>query len=262
VDERCVVRDDDAVIEVPGVARYRVTAGTDITVEQLDSAPSAAVEAHLLGVALGVAWLQRGRLVLHASAIAVGGRAVAFVGPAGVGKSTVAGILSRRYPLITDDTCVVDIKSHGCAVTWRGTTQLKLTSEASAAIGLHRGRPVPRRAGVPKHYVVPGALCSNLPIPLDRIYELGIPQGDEATTIDHLAGMTALSALATNLHGRSFLAHLDRVGHYFDRCLELLDCVGVYAAPMRRGWDVSAQELARIEEHMLEDHYRFSRGFA
>jgi hypothetical protein len=49
-------------------------------------------------------------LVVHASAVAAGGGAVAFIGPSGSGKSTLAGALARRgCALVTDDCLVVDL---------------------------------------------------------------------------------------------------------------------------------------------------------
>lgn len=60
---------------------------------------------HLLNLALG----RRGRHPVHASAVAVEGRAVAFVGPSGAGKSTAAALLARRLgaPLLGDDQLLV-----------------------------------------------------------------------------------------------------------------------------------------------------------
>ena len=57
-----------------------------------------------------------GGLVLHASAVEVDGKAVAFVGLSGQGKTTVATLLcTEGYPLVTDDVLPVD--AHGGEVT-------------------------------------------------------------------------------------------------------------------------------------------------
>ena len=55
---------------------------------------------------------QRGYLVLHASAVAAGGTAVAFLGHAGWGKSTTAAALyAQGYGLVTDDVLAVEMSS-------------------------------------------------------------------------------------------------------------------------------------------------------
>src|SRR5579862_2093768 len=48
---------------------------------------------YLLGPVLGLLLRLRGVVCLHASAVSLGGRAVAFAGPAGAGKSTTAAAL-------------------------------------------------------------------------------------------------------------------------------------------------------------------------
>jgi hypothetical protein len=51
----------------------------------------------------------RGATCLHASSIAVGGRAIALLGKAGAGKSTTAAALARLgYSVLSDDVAVLD----------------------------------------------------------------------------------------------------------------------------------------------------------
>jgi len=67
------------------------------------------VVAHLfLAQVLPLALSQRGRLVLHASAVATQHGAVAFLGSAGLGKSTLsASFVRRSFPLLTDDSLLL-----------------------------------------------------------------------------------------------------------------------------------------------------------
>jgi energy-coupling factor transporter ATP-binding protein EcfA2 len=59
---------------------------------------------YLLGPILGFILRSRGVICLHASAVAVEGRAIAFVGQAGAGKSTTAAAFAcLGYPVLTDD---------------------------------------------------------------------------------------------------------------------------------------------------------------
>lgn len=59
---------------------------------------------YLLGPVLGLVLRLRGVTCLHASAVAFGGKAVAFVGSAGAGKSTTAAaLLHRGHSVISDD---------------------------------------------------------------------------------------------------------------------------------------------------------------
>jgi hypothetical protein len=59
---------------------------------------------YLLGPVLGLVLRLRGTICLHASAIALGERAILFAGDAGAGKSTIAAAMARRgHAMISDD---------------------------------------------------------------------------------------------------------------------------------------------------------------
>src|SRR6266851_8143358 len=59
---------------------------------------------YLLGPILGLLLRLRGVTCLHASAVAIEDRCVAFVGPAGAGKSTTAAAFARQgYAVVSDD---------------------------------------------------------------------------------------------------------------------------------------------------------------
>jgi len=63
---------------------------------------------YLLGPVLGLVLRLRGVTCLHASAVAIGGRAIAFAGEEGAGKSTTAAAFARRgYSVLTDDVVAI-----------------------------------------------------------------------------------------------------------------------------------------------------------
>jgi hypothetical protein len=67
---------------------------------------------YVLGPVLAFVLRLRGRVCLHASAVEIDGRAVAFVGPVGHGKSTIAAAFANRgYPVLADDIVALDDRS-------------------------------------------------------------------------------------------------------------------------------------------------------
>jgi hypothetical protein len=76
------------------------------------------VATYLLGPVLGLVLRLRGVCCLHASAIALDNRAVAFVGSEGSGKSTTAAALARRnHPVISDDVVALAESENGFLVS-------------------------------------------------------------------------------------------------------------------------------------------------
>lgn len=64
---------------------------------------------YLVGPVLGFILRLRGVICLHASAVTVDNRCVAFVGPSGAGKSTTAAAFARRgHAVISDDIVAVN----------------------------------------------------------------------------------------------------------------------------------------------------------
>jgi hypothetical protein len=118
-----------------GDARVRISAGRRVRVDARRGVEIAALRAALLGPVWGVILAQRGLLPLHASAVDIGGGAVALAGASGQGKSTMAAaLLERGHALLSDDIS---------AVAWHGDVpsilpafpQQKLEPESLAAIG-------------------------------------------------------------------------------------------------------------------------------
>lgn len=99
--------------------------------------------------AVGIAMAQRGNLSLHASVVAVDGRAVCLAGASGAGKSTTSLALSARgHRLLTDDVAIVRTDSTGSWVL-PYHRHVHLTDSATAALGVESDvlSPLPSSPG-------------------------------------------------------------------------------------------------------------------
>lgn len=129
-----------------------------VTVHLVEGVPEAMAGVLVGGTVLSYLLMLRDEVVLHASAVDVGGRAIGFVGSSGMGKSTLATLMCRDGGrLITDD--VLRLTSNpsgsnpsgtpGCAL---GATELRLRAAAAgladdfAEAGSHRDTADDRRA--------------------------------------------------------------------------------------------------------------------
>jgi hypothetical protein len=163
-------RPDELGLQYPGVVSLRATAGKVVDVDVHADADARVVRLILLGPLLGLILHQRGFLVLHASAVEINSKAVAFIGEKGAGKSTTAAAFNAEgYALLADDVVAVAPKSHlvypgfGQLKLWRETAE-HLQSNASALPRLH---PDLDKVGVR----VPDRF-SKTPRRLSRIYAL------------------------------------------------------------------------------------------
>jgi hypothetical protein len=141
---------------------------------------------YLLGPILGY-WLRlQGIPCLHASAVAIDGRAIALLGPAGAGKSTTAAVFAQRgYPVLSED--VVALREQGeTFMVSPGYPLLRLWPESVRDL---YGRPDALPALTPnwdKCYLdltIRDGGFHTSPLPLGAIYILGERQADPAMPV-------------------------------------------------------------------------------
>ena len=119
-----------------------------------------------LGSGLALAGALRGRVVLHASAVATGEGAVAFAGNSGAGKSTLAGWLAARgAELVAEDLLVLEPGEDGF-VALPGSSALKL--DRSGPLEAVGADPVPRSP----HKGWTRAAAAAEPVPLRALFLL------------------------------------------------------------------------------------------
>ncbi|MBA3056245.1 MAG: hypothetical protein FP826_15280 [Sphingomonadales bacterium] len=163
-----------------------------------------------------------GELVIHASAAAAEGAAIALVGSTGRGKSTLAGAFAQAgYPFLTDDGLILDLVGEGYVVRPRRpilrlradseTALLALPEAARSAAGEFAKCRIAASAEIPFQID---------PVPLSAIYILREPAGREDVAIAPLSPAAALSELI----GHSFMLDVEdrpRVRAHFNRLAEL-----------------------------------------
>lgn len=128
-------------LRVAGVCDFVIDGALDVVECRLDPGADPGLAAVLVA-GLVVAFLLNlaGECVLHASAVEIDGAAVAFAGPSGTGKSTLAALLcGDRARLITDDVLRLDVEQGVECVG--GCPQLRLRPGATWTLDEFAVRP-------------------------------------------------------------------------------------------------------------------------
>jgi hypothetical protein len=134
-----------------------------------------------------------GAIPLHASAVAIDGRAVVFVGGTGLGKSTLAAALCDRIgaSLLADDAVVIE-RHEGTYQVLALEPNHWLDAAASAALG----RPA---VSMVEKAPVPARRIDVARAPLAMIAHLAFPVGCESARLVPLLGLDAVAGLLSQL---------------------------------------------------------------
>ena len=202
----------------------------------------------ILGPALAVVLQTRGLLVLHASAVAVNGAAVAFLGNAGWGKSTTAAALNERgHLLLSDDLLAVRVDANAAPLALPGFRQMKLWPDAVASLGAEPEGLPQVRPGVTKRARRLDSGYAQEPVPLRRVYVLSVGDRLQAEPIEP---KQAFFELVAHSYGVEALKAIGVAPAHFRQCAELARVVPVRRLKRRRALD-ALPDIARLVEDEL-----------
>ena len=180
-------------VQFPGFAEF-VATPRDIVCHPRTGVPLRTVRHLLLDQLLPALLGSRVRLVLHASAVDIGARAVGFLGAAGAGKSTLAAALVRSgASLLTDDALVIDCGASAprAVPSYPG---LRLWPDSARLVGAWRVRRT-QVAHYSRKQRWSGAAVpfSDRPLPLDALYV--VARGRSRGGIHRMSARQSIMAL-------------------------------------------------------------------
>lgn len=254
-DERPRLDKDEhgVTLTVHGVARYRVEGGGRVTVNPDPMATARSVRLFLLGSVIGIICHQRGLLPLHAGAVLIDGRAVAFCGHSGIGKSTlVSQMVARGHRMLCDDICVLSFSDREGPVAWPGPPSARLWRDAVEQLG-HDCREL---AGVmddrDKYYLPFGPAVAGGPFPFRRLYMIRDGRDEDAPAFTRLTGVEAIQTVRAETYRKAYLEPMGLLGDNVTHALNLVQQVPAYAMHRRRGYDVLSEEIDMLERHLAQ----------
>jgi hypothetical protein len=216
---------------MPDAAVFRIEGGNKITISPIVGADEDLIRLYVLGTCIGAVLLQRGIYPLHGSAIAINGKAYAFVGHSGAGKSTLASaLISCGYSLLSDDVIAVSLfASEQAPLVIPAYPQQKLWQQSLDAFGVNNDE---LRAiyGREDKYCIPVEenFCETS-MPLGGVFELVKSESDTAEVgIFSIPKLERLDILFQHTYRQFLVQKMDLTRWHFTQSASLAAKLPVY----------------------------------
>lgn len=217
----------ELLLQVDGIARFWVRNGDTITVQRAPGSSLEDTRLFLYGTAFGAAILQQGRVPLHATTVTRDGQTLAFTGPCGAGKSTIAHtLLQRGWKLVCDDVTVVT-PSNGTLYAQPGFPSIKLWKDVLNATQTDTSNLKQIRPQINKFRWTAEELFHPEPAPLTSIIGL-LPSNKEEIEIMILRGADKFKYLARQTYRRQMITGMADGSRIFGTWAQTLDQVPLW----------------------------------
>jgi len=216
---------DDAGFHIwaPYYGRHLVSADGALIRSALPAVAPWRWERLLFAQVLPLAAALQGRQLFHASAVSLGGAAVAFAGLSGAGKSSIAAhLVARGASLVTDDVLSLERTRRGVTVHPGSRLAGVLQHELAAMSASGRLRLGTRLGAADKTYFAASVVDG--PLPLRALYYIARVRSDSIE-------IGPSGSLPSRLLGSAFIAYLRSPRHlvdHLDVCMHLAATVPVF----------------------------------
>ena len=243
----------EAYLAYDEIGAFLVREGREVIVEPDQGVEERVLRLCILGPVMALLLHQRGLLVLHASAVAINGGAVAFLGERGWGKSTTAAAMhARGHGLVADDVVALDVGDTGNPMVRSGFPQIKLWPDAVVSLGVAPETLPQLHPQFEKRARRVARGFSHEPLPLRRIYVLA---EDTRQKIEPLKPQEAFVELVRHSRATRFTRLLEVTGTaslHFRQCARLANCVPVCRLKRPRSLSALPALVESVENDLAE----------
>jgi hypothetical protein len=204
---------------MPDVGLFYMKDGREVMYEPVAGLLDNEIVPDIMGAAMSAILVQRGNLVLHASAVATNDSAIAFLGHSGYGKSTLAAAFREAgYGWVTDDVLAITPDQSQPYVT-ASFPNGKLLPDTAAALGYRANSLQPLHQNAVKlTYRADTSFVHDL-APLKKIYLLAWGDEDRIIPLPQSKGILAIHHYSRGLEA---LTNTTSQSIYFQKAAQLV----------------------------------------
>lgn len=249
--KRFVIKENLVMFQIDDIAIFLIQEGKRIVVSPISKSQEDIIRIYLLGTCMGALLMQRKILPLHGSAVAINGKAYAFVGDSGAGKSTLASaFINRGYPLLSDDVIAISF-SHDSQIPLITPSypQQKLWQQSLNEFGMD-SQQYRSIYGRETKFCVPVTNYFSDPLPLAGVFEL-VKSDEKEIQIHKIDKLKRLQTLYGHTY-RNFLIHgLGLMEWHFSTSINIVNQINLYQL-CRPTTGFSASQLTALVLDTLE----------
>lgn len=201
----------------------------------------------ILDIAIPILLIKKHMLMLHANAVNMGGNGVLFLGPTGIGKSTISIFLHKNgYNLLSDDISGIKLDKKNEPTIFSGFSTIKLWPEIINILGINTKKTPKVHQEVNKYlHDINESHCDS--IPLKSIYIL---KKSHNTHIQDMPPQSAVIELINNtLFGKVLddRESIDNLNH----CVSTINNATVKILNVKHGLNDINDVVKTIEEDLF-----------
>ncbi|MDP9175298.1 MAG: serine kinase [Planctomycetota bacterium] len=241
---------DGTRCRLENVATYHIREGREIIIDPFPGADMGLIRFNLMGLGFGLLMHQRGLLVLHASVVAIGEGAVAFLGFSGAGKSTTAAaLIGHGHAIVADDVAAIDVNAKGGPIVLPAFPELRLWPESARSLGWAASGMSEIHQGSEKRSGRSSERFQTRPTPLRQIYIL-----DEGPkhAIKPLRPAAACMEMMRHSLVAGILKPTGTTASHFHNCVQLARSVPAARFVRRKSLAAVNELAALVEEHLVQ----------
>ena len=241
--------EDEVYFNWKEVGTFLLQGQQTIVIDRNPGIADEVVRLPLLGCVLGVLLHQKGYFTLHASAVAINGRAIAFIGHKGAGKSTMAAAVHEKgHFLMADDILALEEADAGGIRSLPGFPQCKLWPESVSGLGQQSAAMQRLHPQLDKLAFRPQEGVQAEALPLHQIYVLD--EGNDVK-IERLSQKEAFMEVYQHQYAPRFLGQSGEDLRLFRQCQAVIKEVPVFKLSRPKEFSRLSEVATILEENVL-----------